>query len=262
MKISFVGFGKFAKMLAAGLKTNPQYHLYAAAPSLQAGGKLGGIHTENDNKKILQAADCVILAVKPFQVRAVLEEIGTHLPPSCLLISVVTGVTTADLLKHCRKDQPIVRTMPNLPIAVQQGSTALFQGPHVHETQVQMVETLFSSLGHFSWVQNETDLDRLTALSGSGPAYVFLFLESLIAGATELGLSPELAKTFAIEMVMGSVVLAKESEMKLHELRASVTSPGGTTQAALEILEKGKFVELVKEAMQAAFLRAQALAKC
>ena len=259
MKISFIGFGKFAKMLAAGLQSNQLYQLYAAAPSLEAGGKIGGVCTENDNIQVIKNTDCVILAVKPFQVLEVLEEVGPHLPVGCLLLSVVTGVSTAALLKNCRAEQAIVRTMPNLPIAVQQGSTALFKGPHVSPSQVQTVETLFAHLGSFAWMENEIDLEKFTALSGSGPAYVFLFLEALIAGAVELGLSPDLAKSFAFEMVGGSVVLAKKSEMKLHELRASVTSPGGTTQAALEVLEKGRFVDLVKEAVHAAFLRAQAL---
>lgn len=261
MKVSFLGFGKFAKIMAAGLLPTNSYELYAASPSLEKGGEIEGISIARSNTEVVREAECVILAVKPPLAPAVLKEVGQYLAPGSVLISVVTGVSTATLSACCRTDQAIIRAMPNAPISIGHGVTALYKTPQVSATHVSIAEVLFEELGHWSWVTEETDIDRLTALSGSGPAYVFLFLEALIEGGIELGLTKEVASTFAFEMVSGSVVLARESDLDLKQLRSLVTSPGGTTQAALTVFEKGHFEQLIKNALHAAYIRAQALAQ-
>lgn len=261
MKISFLGFGKFAKIMASGLRSTGSYQLHGASPSLKATKETEGVTIAKNNIEVVREAQCVILAVKPPQARAVLTEVGQYLSPDSVLISVVTGVSTEALSACCRSDQAIIRAMPNSPVAVRQGMTALYKSLHVSTAQAKLTEVLFERLGRWSWVENEIDIDRLTALSGSGPAYVFLFLQALIEGGVALGLSETVAKTFAFEMVTGSVVLAKESALDLKQLRSLVTSPGGTTQAALTVFEQGHFEQLIKQALQAAYLRAQALAQ-
>lgn len=259
MKIAFIGFGNMAKAIATPLQANPQYVLWAAAPSLPVAYVEQGVSTHPDNLAVLERADIVILAVKPAQMHAVLTQIRDAIPAQALVVSVAAGITVAWLTKHCRKAQAIVRCMPNIAVAVAQGATPLIANQHVQAVQKHDIETLFRHMGIVTWVNDENDIDRLTALSGSGPAYVFLFLEALIHGAQALGLDYATARTFALQTLRGAHDLAYQQVMAIDLLREQVTSKKGTTAAALDILEKADFQSAVQAAMQAAFTRAQEL---
>jgi pyrroline-5-carboxylate reductase len=260
MKICFIGFGNMAKAIAQGLQNSDQnYQISAASPSLPKGQTAEGITTDYDNLAVIDNADLIILAVKPIEAAKVLTQIKGELPKNCLLLSVAAGLSLSWLEKHCRKGQAIVRSMPNTPIAVGKGATPLIANQFVSAQQKRWAEHLFQCCGIIAWTTEENDMDPFTALSGSGPAYVFLFLESLISAAKKLGLSEEIAKTFALQTLAGALSLASTSELEISELRKKVTSPAGTTAAAIDILQQEGFEKLILKAMEAAFKRAKQL---
>lgn len=259
MKIAFIGFGNLAKAIATPLQNNLNYQLWAAAPSLPVAYVQQGVSTHPDNLAILEHANIIILAVKPAQMRQVLTQISPAIPRHALVVSVAAGITLSWLKKHCPKQQAIVRCMPNIAVAIGQGATPLIANPQVSSEQKQQIETLFTQMGIVTWTNDEMDLDRLTALSGSGPAYVFLFMEALIHGAQALGLEYAIARTFALQTVQGALGLANQQVIAIELLREQVTSKKGTTAAALAVLEKAGFEHLIQEAMQAAFNKAQSV---
>lgn len=259
MNISFIGFGNMAQAIAHGLIRNKNYQLFAAAPSLSKEVNSDGIHCSPDNLEIIKNADIVILAVKPLKAEAVLNEIGMSLPKQSLLVSVAAGVSLSALAKYCRKEQAIVRSMPNLPISIAQGATPLIANPFASNQQKQTVETIFQELGIVHWVNHENDMNSFTALSGSGPAYFFLFLEAMIDAAKKLGIEEDIAKAFSLQTIEGALQLARNNTLDIHQLREKVTSPGGTTAAALSILQAHHFNDLLFQAMKAAAERAEQL---
>ncbi|MFZ4076710.1 MAG: pyrroline-5-carboxylate reductase [Legionellaceae bacterium] len=260
MNISFIGYGHIAQAMTRSLARDSNYKLYAAAPSLQIGVHADHVHTHHDNLAILKGADVIILAVKPLQVAEVLAQIKQAIPPHALLISLAAGLSLSWLEKHSVEQQAIVRAMPNTPIAVNKGATALMANAYVSEEQKAVSTQLFQSMGISTWVTDEDNMDTFTALSGSGPAYVFLFLEAMIHTAEALGLDKALARTFALQTVRGAVELAQASELSVTELREHVTSSKGTTAAAIQVLKEEQFEKIVFKAMRAAFRRSKALA--
>ncbi|KTD33000.1 pyrroline-5-carboxylate reductase [Legionella nautarum] len=260
MKIHFIGFGNMAKAIAGSLATQDEsVQIRASSPSLKTGKTPEGIITNANNLTGLQEADLVILAVKPAKMADVLAEIKAELPKSCLLISVAAGLSLSWLEQHCRPNQAIIRSMPNIAITVGKGATPLIANPFVSQKQKQDAEQLFQRSGIVSWATEEKEIDIFTALSGSGPAYVFLFLEAMINAAQHLGLSEEIAKTFALQTMTGALNLATHTKLEISELRKKVTSPAGTTAAAIDILQQQGFSELVLKAMEAAYERAREL---
>lgn len=260
INISFIGYGNMAKAIARNLQDQNKYSLSAASPSLPAGINKENIHTHYDNKEVAQNADIIILAVKPKQMQEVINEINPFISSDCLLISVAAGLTLSWFAKYCKTGQAVIRTMPNTPATVGFAATSMIANQFVSEKQKKWAEQLFSSIGITHWVKDEEDMDTITALSGSGPAYVFLFLEAMINAAVQLGLEESVAKHFAIQTFVGSLKLAQHSQLNLAELRKKVTSPGGTTAAALEILH-GDLDELIYSAMKAAKQKAYELGK-
>ena len=184
-------------------------------------------------------------------MNTVLEEIMTSIPSNCLLISVAAGLSLSWFAKRCGTHQSIIRTMPNTPASVGSAATAMIANQCTTEEQKQWAEYIFSTIGLISWINNEADMDSITALSGSGPAYVFLFVEAMVNAGVALGLDPSLAKKFAVQTGIGALKLAQISDLSLTELRTQVTSPGGTTAAALGVLHP-KLDELILSAMNAA----------
>lgn len=258
MKISFIGYGAMAQAIAHKLSQQQEYSLSASAPSLSAGINSKKIHTYQDNKKAIKDAEIIFLAVKPQQMKAVLNEIKTAIPPNCLIISIATGLDLGWLSEQCPAKQAIIRTMPNTPAQIGLGATPMIANKYVSEGQKQQAASIFEQIGITTWVKKEQDIDIFTALSGSGPAYVFLFLESLIKAAVELGLEETVAREFALQTAAGSIQLAQTSQFSLAQLRAQVTSPGGTTAAAVAILHN-HLEALILAAMTAAKQRAQEL---
>lgn len=255
MKISFIGFGNMAKAIAQGFQRKTADQIFASSPSLTSGHLPGGVIAFNDNQAVLQDADIVVLSVKPAQVTEVMAEIGTHLQPQTVLLSIVAGVAIDNLAGYCSPEQAIVRSMPNMPIAVKEGATPLAANSFVSEQQKLQIERLLAQSSLINWCEEEL-MNAYTALSGSGPAYVFLFVEALIEGAQKLGLPADKAQQFAIQTLTGSAHILKKEAQSAAELRKRVTSPGGTTEAALHVFQQKHFSEIIAQALQAACTRA------
>ncbi|ASQ46836.1 pyrroline-5-carboxylate reductase [Legionella clemsonensis] len=258
MKISFIGFGNMAQAIARGLSVNKGYQILAASPSLPSGVNEEGIITSPSNLEIIRNAEIIILAVKPDKIGEVLQEIGQELPTNSLLISIAAGVKIASLEKYCRKKQAIIRSMPNLAISIAKGATPLIANLSSSSQHKQWAEEIFQSLALIHWTANENDLNCFTALSGSGPAYIFLLMEAMIDAAKKSGLDEEVAQAFTLQTFRGALGLANKNK-NISTLREEVTSPGGTTAAALAVLNNHDFHALIHEAMKAAVKRAEDL---
>lgn len=258
MNISFIGFGRMAQAMAQKLSSVKEYTLRAASPSLPLGINPQGVHTYADNKRVITDADLLILAVKPTQMSAVLTEIHALLPKKIIVISIAAGLSLSWLNKHC-PDKPMVRAMPNIAAALGQSATPLIANEIISEQQKTQVEQLFNLLGITTWVQKENQMNVFTALSGSGPAYVFLFMNSMIKAAVSLGISEDIARIFALQTVQGALCLATENKTTLDDLINQVTSPSGTTAAAMAVFKDHDLEGVVHEAMLAATTRAKEL---
>ena len=258
MKVSFIGFGNMAKAIAQGLLHHNDIELRAASPSSPIGIDENGIKTYRDNNAVLPDADVLILAVKPVHMADVLLSISTKIPPHCLLISVAAGLNLAWFAKHC-KGAAIVRAMPNIAAAIGKSATPLIANECVTKAQKQRAEDIFTRIGLVSWTPNEADIDALTALSGSGPAYIFTFMEAMIQAAIRLGITEDIAESFALQTFVGAVSLVTESKLRIPQLRKKVISPAGSTAAALAVFTEHHFDELIFSAMKAASLRAKQL---
>lgn len=260
MNVSFIGYGNLAKAIATRLTHQNRYIVSASAPSLAIAINQDNVNTHYDNKEVAKNADVIILAVKPKLMSIVLKEINPYIPAKCLLISVAAGLNLDWFKKHCNPQQSVIRTIPNTPAAVGQAATPMIANEYTLPQQKKWAELIFSSIGITTWAQKEEDMDSFTALSGSGPAYVFLFIEALVKASKELGLEEPIAKKFAIQMMSGAIQLVEHSELNLSQLRDKVATPGGTTAAALDILH-GKLENLILSALSAAKHRSQEIAK-
>lgn len=264
-RIAFVGGGNMARALVGGLVRQGMKPDRICVGEPDAGARVAlerefGIRTTADNRSAIDAAAVVVLAVKPQVVASVLGSLRPAWPDAPpLLLSIVAGQRIADLAALC-PPLPIVRAMPNRPALVGAGVTALYAPPSVSAAQRPLAERIAAAAGRFLWLRAERELDVVTALSGSGPAYFFLLAEQLARAAAALGLEDSTATLLATETLYGSGVLARGAGT-LAEQRAAVTSRGGTTQAALEFLAAGNFDALVAGALRAAAARSAELAE-
>lgn len=256
MKISIIGFGNMAKAMAQGLLHDKSNQLSAAAPSLTIGVNVWGIKTHSDNLAIIADANVIILAVKPAQMQAVLKQVSPALPAGCLIISVASGLNLAWYAQHLSPNSPLVRAMPNIGASLGQSATPLMANQYVTDEQKALANQLFTQMGITTWIEDESLINAFTALSGSGPAYVFLFMEAIANAAIALGLSKDIATSFTLQTVQGALSLALKREASLGELRTAVTSPAGTTAAAIKVFEDREFDQLIYDAMLAACTRA------
>ena len=217
---------------------------------------------ELNPSKFVKSIDVCILAVKPQKLEEVLAVNQERLSQETLIISVVAGKKFRQFYECLGNKQPIIRVMPNTPVSINQGMSAIVVGKSVNKPYVDFAKKLFGSLGQAVILSNEKDIDIVTAISGSGPAYIFNFIENLSEIGEELGLSSEDARTLSIQTVLGAGFLASSSTLDAKRLRENVTSPGGTTEAALEVLmdEKVGWKPIIKKAILAAFMRSQKLA--
>ena len=220
-----------------------------------------GINTTSDNQLAVAQADAIILAVKPQVMEAVTrplkDTISNNKP---LIISIAAGITVGNLLDWMGDDLPVIRTMPNTPALVQTGATGLFANKAVSAEQKAIADTIFSAIGLASWFDKESELDAVVAISGSGPAYFFMFMEAMEEAGVKLGLSAESARELTLQTALGAAKLAQASDVSPAELRRRVTSPGGTTEQAIKCFEEGSLRELVDSALQAASKRSKELA--
>lgn len=264
--LAFIGGGNMARSLIGGLINNgfaPQ-SIHVADPNMEALQALSShfpVQTFTDNAAAIANADVVILAVKPQQLQKVTREMSAHWQQGKLLVSIAAGIRLEDIGRWLGGDNAaIVRAMPNTPSLVQAGATALCANPHVSRDQHELAESILRAVGLALWVKDEAQMDAVTALSGSGPAYFFLVIEAMQAAGMELGLPEDTARLLALETAFGAAKMALESDESACVLRQRVTSPGGTTERALDAFEQGDLRGLFKTALTAAAHRANELA--
>ncbi len=215
-----------------------------------------GVNPASCNRSLVESSDVVVLAVKPQQVQAVATEIAETVQRTHpLIVSIAAGIREHNLEKWMGGDVAIVRCMPNTPALVQAGATGLHANSHVNARQKDMAESLLRAVGVAVWVESENLLDAVTAVSGSGPAYFFLLMEAMEAAGVALGLSADTARLLVEQTAFGAAKLALEADVGPGELRRRVTSPGGTTERAVEVFSQGGFEQLVLQALRAAYER-------
>jgi len=266
MRIAFIGGGNMATALIGGLcaRGHSARDFVVADPSTEALARLArdfGVGTTTDNLTAVRPADTVVLAVKPQQAGEVARSLDGELARGRrLLISVAAGLRIADLARLLGPALPVVRCMPNRPALIGHGVTALVAGPGVAEHERQDADAILAACGRTVWLDEEAQLDAVTALSGSGPAYVFALIEALEAAGIELGLPAATARLLAVETANGAGRMAAASWESPANLREQVTSRGGTTEAALRVLEAAGFRAMFSAALAAAARRSAELA--
>jgi pyrroline-5-carboxylate reductase len=264
--ITFIGGGNMARSLVGGLIADgvPPGRLSVAEPDAARRAALQrdfGIATDADNAAAAAQAGVVVLAVKPQVMQGAARSVASAVAAQgALAISIAAGIRTAELARWLGAGAAVVRAMPNTPALLGCGATVLYAGDEVAPAQRELAESILRAVGSVSWVQQEEQMDAVTALSGSGPAYFFLLIEAMADAAAELGLPAELARLLAVETALGAARMALESDDPVDALRRRVTSPGGTTEAALEALEAGDFRTLVATALRRAEARSRELA--
>lgn len=265
LHLGFIGAGNMAGSLIAGLCADG----YAAdkicasdldAEKLDALSSRFGIKTTANNQAVVEKSQILVLAVKPQALREVALGIAAAVQ-RCkpLVISIAAGVAEADIDRWLGGGNDIVRCMPNTPALVKTGATALHGNENISAEQRSRAEAIMRAVGLAVWVEREELLDTVTALSGSGPAYFFLLMEAMEAAAVRLGLEPVTARLLTQQTALGTARLAMESDESPEELRRKVTSPGGTTEAAIAVFAHAGFTNLVLDAMVAAEKRASSL---
>ena len=265
-KIGVIGAGKIGSAIArgiiqAGLVKKENVMASDVSDALrQAVVQELGIKATADNRELCDFADILILAVKPQVVEPVAREIGKNLGHAKLLVSVAAGVPLARIETHLEPGARVVRVMPNIPCVVGAGAAGFAAGAHATPADLQKVGAILNSFGVGMAVE-EKYLDAVTGLSGSGPAYVFLFMEALADGGVQMGLTREVALKLSVQTVYGAARLALESKKHLGELKDEVASPGGTTIAGIYALEKGGFRGTVMDAVASATQRSQELGR-
>ncbi len=259
-KIALIGYGKMGQALHkgwvnAGLnanytiiaptasKTNPDLY-----PSIQAASNA------------LKSCDIILLAVKPQIMATICEELKPLITPKALIISIAVGQTLQNLTTYFSPKQPIIRVMPNTPSAIGKGVSGLVANSKCSATHKEQATRLFTPSGTIHWLDNETLINSLAAISGSGPAYLFYFIEALTKAAKHAGLPDDLAATLARNTITGSAALAEANpQSSATTLRQNVTSPGGTTQAALSRLMDGELQQILNQAITKAIKRGEEL---
>ncbi len=291
LNIGFIGAGNMASSLISGLLAdgyNPK-KIWATNTNLEQLEKLKSlnIHTSSDNHLVVKAVDVLVLAVKPQALKKVVNEIADLIQEKKpLLISIAVGINLKTIQNYLcsqqlgfrqpqngetgntknlsvgrtQDDIAIIRSMPNTPAMLGCGATGLFANPNCSSLQKSAAEFLFRSVGIVVWLNTEIEIDIVAALSGSGPAYFFLLIHAIQNAGIALGLSKEVASLLSQQTALGAARMALESEESVEKLKHNVTSRGGTTQAALKVLEQAQFSELIKKAMLAAKQRAEEIA--
>ena len=264
-RIAFIGAGNMASSLIGGLlaKGLDAAQIRASDPGAETRAKVAaehGIELFADNAQAIQDADVIVIAVKPQAMKAVCQDLRAHLQPHQLLVSIAAGITCASLLNWLG-NQPLVRCMPNTPALLGKGVSGLFATADVSTEQRQQAEQLLSAVGIVVWVDSEEQIDAVTAVSGSGPAYFFLLIEAMTDAGVKLGLPRDVAKQLAEQTALGAAHMAVASDVDAAELRRRVTSPAGTTEAAIKSFQADGFAASVEKALSAAAHRSAEMAE-
>lgn len=264
--LTFIGGGNMAGSLIGGLITDgwDPARIRVADTSTQRLEQLEqqfSIKTTTSNTDAIDQADIMVLAVKPQVIKSVAQELADIVAQQQpLVISIAAGIPASALGNWLGKSTAIVRAMPNTPSMVQSGATALYANANVNEDQRSIAESILRAVGVVIWVDDEAQMDAVTALSGSGPAYFFLFMEALQLAGQELGLPEDTARLLALQTAFGAAKMALESNKDAATLRHQVTSPGGTTEHAIRTFQEGALEALVSKALLAAATRSRELA--
>ncbi len=262
MRISFIGGGNMARALIGGLKTNgfAMSAISVVEPDAEKRAQLGhefGVHT-TEQLPTVSHADVIVLAVKPQQLRDLSIFLGSLLQKQ-LIVSIAAGIRSNDLARWLGGYQSIVRVMPNTPAQVQLGISALYALDAVSHEQKLQAEEVLKAVGKIIWLEDEAKMDAVTAISGSGPAYVFYFIEAMQQAAMELGLTDEQARDLSIQTFLGASKLAAVSKETPAVLRSQVTSKGGTTEQAILSMENNQVKAMIITAAKAAAIKSQEL---
>lgn len=264
-RIAFIGAGNMAASLIGGLRAkgvDPR-QITASDPGAETRQRISashGIETFEDNAAAVANADVVVLAVKPQAMKAVCEALRPALRPHQLIVSIAAGLACSSLIAWLG-ERPLVRCMPNTPSLVGQGASGLYATAAVTPEQKNAAEHLLEAVGLALWLETEAQLDAVTAVSGSGPAYFFLLIEAMTQAGEALGLPRDTAARLTLQTALGAAHMVSTSDVDAAELRRRVTSPAGTTEAAIKTFQAGGFEALVHKALDAAAHRSAELAE-
>lgn len=263
-KLAFIGGGNMARALITGLLKNSQFSIRVADPGPEARASvaaLGDIRVFTDNDEAIAGADCVVFAIKPQIMGKVCRQAAPAiLKYEPLVVSIAAGIECAHLSQWLDNYTRIVRVMPNTPALIGAGATGLYALANVSSADQELTSALFETIGLNVWVDKEALIDVVTSLSGSGPAYFFYMLEAMEHTAIKMGLQVNDARALARQTALGAARMALREDGELADLRKAVTSPGGTTEAALKAFAAQGLPATVATAMQAAASRAAAMA--
>ncbi len=256
--IAFIGAGNMAAALIKGLVEDgyPADSIIASDPDHQRTDFIKeccAIRTSDNNRAAVLEADVVVLAVKPQALPQIARDIAESVSSSKpLIISIAAGIQTKHLAEWLGEDTAIIRTMPNTPAMLQTGTTGLYANPNANEDQRNLAESIMRAVGLTLWVDEETMMDSVTAISGSGPAYFFLVMELMIKAAEKMGMEHDSAKLLTLHTALGAARMALENPDDPSVLREKVTSPGGTTAAALAVFHEKGLDQIIEDALIAA----------
>jgi pyrroline-5-carboxylate reductase len=264
-RIAFIGAGNMAASLIGGLRAQgtDTGAIRASDHGAEQRAKIAaehGIEVFASNAEAIQNVDVIVLAVKPQVIKDVCLDLAPHLNAGQLIVSIAAGISCASL-ENWLGPRPLVRCMPNTPALLRQGVSGLYANAAVSREQRQQAEQLLGAVGLALWLDEERLLDAVTAVSGSGPAYFFLLIEAMTAAGEKLGLAHDTAAQLCLHTALGAARMAVASDVDAAELRRRVTSPAGTTEAAIKTFQAGGFEALVEQALQAAARRSAELAE-
>jgi pyrroline-5-carboxylate reductase len=263
MRIAILGTGKIGESLLAGLRSSDWADIVATSRRQERADELHerhGVETTTSNTDAIRGADVVVLAVKPQDIETLLGEIGHLLSPEQTVLSIAAAITTARIERHVAADVPVVRAMPNTPSTVHEGIAGMCSGRHAGREHLDRAGTVLRAVGDVVEVP-EDQMDAITAVSGSGPAYYALLAEAMIEAGILLGLSREISTKLVVQTMLGTAKLLRDEKVHPVELRESVTSPGGTTIRAIRELEQAGVRAAFLNAISAAMERSKELAR-
>lgn len=266
VRFAFVGSGAMAEAMIRGLTAQagvPGDRIVASGPRSERGAELReryGIVPETNNVSACDSAQIVVLSVKPQMLHGVMEELAGKIAPDALVLSIVAGARI-DVIRDTLLHTALVRAMPNTPAQIGMGMTVWMSSPSMIEAQQLQAQAVFRSFGEEVEVDDERYLDMATALSGTGPAYIFLFMEAMVDAGVHMGFSRRVAEQMVIQTVAGSVEYARQAGRHLATLRNQVTSPGGTSAEALYHIEKGGLRTVMSRAIWAAYEKSRKLGR-
>ena len=264
VRIAIIGGGNMGQALARGITRDESLdaHITVADP---IGDTLrdtvpSAVDVVENNRSALENASIAILAVKPQVVESVVNPLREYFLDK-IVVTVAAGIPLAKYHSWLNSRVPIVRSMPNTPTLVGAGFTGMFANEQVSVAQRDIIDKVFRSTGKLVWVENEEDLHTITALSGSGPAYFFYMMEALIEKGIAMGFDPCIAREIVVETALGAATLASKSEVDIQDLRRRITSPGGTTESAIQTFNEHEVSRGIKTGMQNAYQRSMELAE-